>query len=218
MTPDPIYAEIEQRFGFYLPEDYRKMEQRGWFTSDGPGTWENTLRPGDDYLWVPEMEWLSLADIQNHQFQHDEQEYFVPFAFNGRGDHWCWWPGQTVNGITPILLCPHDSDTATLYAPHLLGAIYRNILEYAANGALEPSDLPDARKMFARWVTDLGPLFPPAWTQELEALREAPLQSWMVHKLECTGLLLPEEAHALIQDHLAFNGLDEEVYWHRDET
>src|SRR6516164_5067104 len=86
-----IFRQIEQRYGFSVPTEYRLMSERGWFDFD-----DARNRVGPDYLWLYDMEWLDPAGIRDHEFPEYCEPGFVPFAFTGGGDHWCWWPAESV--------------------------------------------------------------------------------------------------------------------------
>src|ERR1700722_16297438 len=115
MNPnDDIYRRIEQRYGFAIPEEYRQMRARGWFDcADGAMPY---FDPASRlYLWMNDMEWMSLPDIVDFEFPSYCKPGFVPFAFTADGSHWCWYPEHTSNGVTPVVLCPRDSKMGEFY-------------------------------------------------------------------------------------------------------
>jgi len=113
-----IYTQIAERYGFVLPPEYRAMEKAGYFD----------VQNDDTYLWVPENEWMSPADILAYVPSDYHLPGFVPFAFNGARHHWCWWPEV---GPAAVVLCPHDCEEGEFDSPSFLGAAYRCMLEYA---------------------------------------------------------------------------------------
>ncbi len=110
-----LYNRIEARYGFSILDEYRQMQSRGWFN----------VRDDERYVWLHEAECLSLEEIADYEFEPYRKSGFVPFAFNGAGDLWCWWPEAASHSITPVVWCLHDVDMAEVSAPHFIGFIYR---------------------------------------------------------------------------------------------
>lgn len=216
-THDVIYDGIERRYGFAIPEEYRQMNARGWFDC-ADGTMPYFDPASRSYLWMNDMEWISLEGIRDFEFPSYCKSGFVPFAFTAGGDHWCWYPEHMSNGATPVVLCPHDSKIGEFYAPHFLGSLYRQALAFAA-GDLDLTEEPEARQHLKRWFDDLGPLFPMGWRQTLASLLNAPPRSWeygKVKKFKQTSLMSPDEYQAIVQRDLAFDKLDVEFQWMED--
>jgi hypothetical protein len=218
MTLDELDERVRERWGFTLPAEYREMHSLGWLTIDRPGQTEDFLEPGRQYLPLNDMEWLPLEEIRDFQFQAWEGDEFVPFAQSGLGDHWCWWPAETTEAGTPVVLCPHDDQSGIVYAPHFLGALYRHMLEYAHGGLSGPEDEALARALLSRWSVDLGPLLPAAWARTLEQLRSAPLQTWKQRRWEQCGLLTAEELRSILERDLPFEGMNRQFRWHRENA
>jgi hypothetical protein len=55
----------------------------------------------DKYLWIPEMEWRSLADVRAFRAPGHWMPGFYSFAFSGGGDDWCWYPAATAGAGRP---------------------------------------------------------------------------------------------------------------------
>jgi hypothetical protein len=208
MIPETdLYAEIERRFSFALPEEYRRMRDRGWF---GPS--EST------YLWLHEMEWMSLKDIRDGDpvFFQFTRPGLIPFAFTGGRDHWCWYPEHMADGVAPVVECPRDSVIGRFYAPSFLGAIYRQILDFAC-WQITPAEESKARRHLKRWLDDLGPLMPDNWRKTIGNLLSAPLRTIERLPGQINGVLLTfDECGMLVQRDLAFPKLDEEFQWMAD--
>ncbi len=212
-----LYRQIEKRYGFAIPEEHRQMKARGWFDcAEGTMPYFNPM--SRSYLWIQEMEWIPLPAIRDHEFPDYCKAGFVPFAITGAGDHWCWYPEHTFNGVAPVVFCPHDEKFGKFYAPHFLGSVYRQVLAFAASH-LDAKDEPLARQHLRRWLDDLGPVFPTRWRETLAALITAPLQTWeygKVRKFEQIGLLPPDQYQAIVQRDLAFDKLDQKFQWMLD--
>jgi hypothetical protein len=56
-----VYEQIESRYGFSIPEEYREMERRGWFNRQ------------DDYEWLCDVRWMSPEKIRDFEFQYYQQ-------------------------------------------------------------------------------------------------------------------------------------------------
>jgi hypothetical protein len=213
-SPD-IFKQIETKYRFTFPQEYRQMWERGWFDFK-KGTVPHSNPSDESYLWMNEMEWMPLADILDFAFPSYCKPGFVPFAFTGGGSYWCWYPEHVTNDAVPIVHCPRDSKIAEFYAPHFLGAVYRQILDFASN--LDGEDESLARKHLKRWLDDLGPFFPMPWRSTLMMLLAAPCQSWEVGKFKRKqlGLLPPESYRSIVQRDLTFEKLNEEFQWMLD--
>lgn len=215
-VPDPseLLRQIERRYGFALPAEYREMQERGWF---GPITAEE----GQDvyahprlhaYLWLNEMEWMPLAQIVNFELPSycKPPVVLIPFARSGGGDYWCWSPHHATRGVVPVVSCPHDSCMGEVYARDFVSSLYRQILDFAHAGFDQAAV---ARRHLGRWLDDLGPYFKPTWRQTVASLREGPIKSWKIGKFKARGLLLPEEHAAIVKRDLVFPKLDEQFNW-----
>ncbi len=200
---------IETRYNFTLPEMYCQLEQSGRFS---PANFNPAQPVQSLYLWLAEVEWWSLAEIANYQPPGHHKPGFVPFASDGAGDFWCWWPLRASGLGTPIALCPHDYKVARLDAPHFTGWLYRRILDYA-RGHIDTAEEAEARDWFKRWRTDLGAFFLPQWNETLGHLATAPLKTRPELSYTQQGFLNPEEYQAIIKRDLWFEGLDEKFEW-----
>ena len=72
------YEQVEQKFGFVLPEAYRSMSEARWFDGES-----------DSYFWLYDAEWRSSAQILDHAPAEYHKPGFVPFARTAGGDSWC---------------------------------------------------------------------------------------------------------------------------------
>lgn len=174
---EPLYRAIADRYGFSLPEDYRRLEARGLLQLTAPAHASAFTQPGS-YLWLPDMEWLTPQAIADFKFEDYHLPGFVPFACTASGDHWCWQPARTDQHGTPVLCCPHDDYFATVYAPNFAAALYRQTL-----AVCHETDL-DAPAFLRRWAIDLANLLRPEWTARLQELAASPDRSTLASQLE----------------------------------
>jgi len=203
MNDDQLFEAIASRFGFSIPIEYRRMHYRGWLSLDRPPSTISTT-PGDGYLWMNDMEWYALEEIAVFEFPEYYRPHLsklVPFAFTAGGDYWCWQADQTDQRGTRVLLCAHDSELATIYAPNFHAALYRQALDYATYLV----DIEEGRGFLRRWSVDFALLFPPEWCRMLLELSARPLVG--------TSLLSREELAQMERRDLPFDELDTEVQW-----
>src|SRR5262245_64311824 len=114
------YVAIQQRYGFEMPEFYRKLQAQGHLS------W-----PTENNLAFYDCEWLTLDAIAQHKFPEWEiasDGGFVPFAITGRGETYCWRLDWASGGEPPIVLCQR-SEIALCLAPDFRAFLYRMALE-----------------------------------------------------------------------------------------
>lgn len=193
---EALYKAISERYGFTVPDEYRRLASRGLFSITTPAHASAFYEPGS-YLWLHDMEWCSLQDIADFEFQSYHLPGFVPFAFTGGGDYWCWQPAHTDGRGTRVLWCHRDSEFATVYAPNFHTALFRQTLAFSRSSADEV-DI-DATAFLHRWAIDLAEIFPPSWCAHLRRLADAPDRRELAARIEKTET--------------AFGDSDAEVRW-----
>ena len=193
-----VYDKIHQRFGFSLPDEYRSMERAGFFDAKKEAT----------YLWVPEAEWLSPREILKFEFEEYHKPGFIPFAFTGASDHWCWWPAEHESAV---VLCPHDSIEASFDAPSFVGSLYRRILDYCLSFELDEEK--EVRERLVGWGKTLMPYFPSRWTETLLYLSQVKADSWRRKKMSGYGVLSVDRYDELVKRDLEFPRLYENFEW-----
>ncbi len=83
-----ILNQIEERYNFEIPAEYKSMFERGYFTLEKPAHCSELI--DSKYVWLYEMEWISIDEILKFEFEEYARDGFVPFARNGAGEKWCW--------------------------------------------------------------------------------------------------------------------------------
>jgi hypothetical protein len=84
LTDGDFYRRIEKKHKFSIPEDHRKMRERGWMTLHGPASEEKFFESGENYLLMSDMEWYSPKQIAEKEFPDFIEpcvSNLVPFAF-----------------------------------------------------------------------------------------------------------------------------------------
>jgi len=221
---DALYRRIEERFGFSMPPEYRRMEARGFFSLDRPAVAWEFMTTGDGPLWLNDMEWLSLKEIAEFEFDELYEQrlpHLLPFALNAAGDFWCWQVDKRDVCGTRVLLCPHDYMLAKVYSPNFASALYRQALWWACYDA-HPSRIDDDRAFIRRWAIDLAEVFPASWCQTLVDLaNRAPFvweSRWKARICENESLLSADELIKIERRDIAFSELDTEIQWLFEES
>ena len=219
--PEPsLYTQIEARYGFNLPQEYRQLSERGWLTLDRPAANISTV-PGDGYLYLCDMEWYSLEDIVAFEFPEycePHLPHLVPFAFTGGGDYWCWQTDMSDHRGTRVLLCPHDSNSAVIYAPSFATALYRQALQYASSEVDGTQvGFAEGQAFLRRWSVDLAFVLPAEWCRVLAELAARPpfewSHCWGRYTSRQTSFLSPDELRQIEARDLQFAELDRATLW-----
>ena len=192
-----LYAAIEAKYGFAIPEDYRRMERDGFFDLHNDAT----------YLYMHEMEWMRPDEILAHTPASFHKPGFIPFAFTGASDEWCWCPAMDPKAVVS---CPHDDMFGTFDAPDFLGSLYRRCLDAALE--IYPDEA-EVRGQYATWISSLANYFPPAWIETLQSIAEAPVIHLYNGKLPYEALLTHHDYDKLVARDLAFPRLNEQFAW-----
>lgn len=174
------------------------MERAGWFNVKNDAT----------YLWIPEAEWLTPKDILEFQFESYHKPGFVPFAFTGAGDLWCWWPAQDSSAV---VLCWRDSIEGSFDAPSFVGSLYRRILDHCLH--IDPGEEKEVRERLPALAKTLATYFPSQWRDTLLSLAETKVVSWRRERMTGQGLLSIDEHERLVKRDLNFPRLDETFEW-----
>jgi len=207
--PDSVLDEIEDKYGFALPKLYRTIVDNNWVTYRGNER---------NYLYLYEAEWMPTEEIRDHEREDYHKPGFVPFAFNGAGDHYCWWPEAVHEYGVPIVECPHDYERATVFAPNFLGFVYRNILHLAAHH-YDPDHDKYSRDLLRDYDRRLTPLLPEPWGNMIRSLVARPAVTRTMtspngqHSWAWTGLIPEDELAHLVSTSLSYPDLDREFTW-----
>lgn len=193
-----VYDQIQQRYGFSLPEEYRAMERAGWFDAKNKAT----------FVWVYETRWLTPEKILAYEFESFHKPGFVPFARTAASDLWCWWPAQDP---AAVVLCPRDSTEASFDASSFVGSLYRRMLSYCVD--FDREDEANIRAQLIGWAGKFAPYFPAPWIETLQSLSRANATPWQMQKFNGFGLLPLQEEKDLIQRDLGFARLSETFEW-----
>ncbi len=209
------YSAIQQKFGFVIPEPYRELERRGFLALDGPASVAEMMKPGSGYLYLYDMEWYTPQQILEYELDEYHLPGFVPFAFTGRADHWCWQPDCSTDRGTRVVLCPHDYELATIYAPDFVSAAYRHILEYTCYGVDSSDDESVIRAFLDRWIVDLRDVLQESWCERISLIRDKKLAAWSMPGAASQGLITEDELQTIVTQDIAYPDMDQEIQWMR---
>ena len=163
------------------------------------------------YLWIPEAEWMPAQEILEYETAPNYKAGFVPFAFTGGGDLWCWRPSEDPE---MVVCCIHDEGIGSIDAPNLAGSLYRRILEYASDqGFWESEEL--TRKQLLGWSERLADYFPRTWIENLRLRSDATIVEWRYGRnpIPFHGLISFDEKNATLAREFDFPRLDEKFEW-----
>ena len=200
-----VYQQIKKKFSFDIPQVYRAMEKEGFFELERRGAEFDPF--SENYLWIPDVEWMRPPEILAFELPVYQRPGFVPFAFTGGGELWCWWPAEDAEAVVFLPI----GDAGTFYAANLTGSIYRSLLDYAIE--IREADEDEARRYFALWARRLKNYFPARWIETLKMLEQAKAVAWEHGRAKGRGLLDPVGRDALIARDLAFPRLREDFEW-----
>lgn len=191
------FDSIERSTGFQIPSLFRRM------VTDGVTSYEKSP---DEWLAHPpalsmmsmHVEWWRPEEMADFSPPDYYEKVFVPFAANGGGDLWCWYPESRTEGI---VLVSHDEDAATHFAPDLEGFLFRHMVEGFAE--IYNHEEPTLVHVAQANVKTLAPYLRPEWTTLLSELTTRPI----VSEQGCFRFLTRKEAASIVERELAMPSL-----------
>lgn len=148
------FLELQRagRFDYWgAPRDSLTAEQRR----------ERALSREKLVLWWNKVEWdKTLEQILNHQHDPDGlmRPGLVPFAGDGSGDEYCWYPPWQTLGEPPIVRFCHDDDESELFAQNFSGFLTRCLLrEYSSADGEQPDSIESRRPVWDAHLAILRP-------------------------------------------------------------
>ncbi|MCB2362148.1 hypothetical protein [Clostridium estertheticum] len=205
---------------FCFPEMFLSMNDLGWLDSNNIVYGESLV--SQKYLWLYDMRWLTCNKVINYEYDEDESDSIVPFAYTSGGDKWAWYLED--KPLLPVVFCPHDDDEGIIYAENIEAAVFRQILEFASqnNFNLEECkswemDVQMAKKHLVNWKNKFKKWFKKEWINELDKLISSDLKYYENKFARHTGryyvFITPEEANEKIEKYLNFDLLNKPFIW-----
>jgi hypothetical protein len=196
MSDTDEYERIQRRFEFEMPVNYQKMQNAGFFESGNL-----------NYLFLTDLEWLSLAEIAAFEFLEFQIDGLVPFAKSARKDLYCWYPRWAANAQTPIVFCPRTDNEASGFARDFSSFIYRALLEeFSGSWLVETFGIDGTTAQFRKYAEIVKDYIPQRWSNALILLAQRPLK-----ELEpgVFGVFTREECDLIIESELRFPRLNQ---------
>ena len=211
-----LYSAIENRYQFLMPEDYRAMEERGWLDSSvlmtKPFNLVNAVEE-TGILYLHDIEWFSLQEIAEFEFEDFQYDRFVPFAKTGGGDYLAFDPQRQKTKQAFVVELPRDCEIGSVHSPTFTACIYIEIISFCTG--IYPQSIQslsdaekDARRCLSHWRRIMAEFFPRHWLVRLRELEVSPLISLHTH-----GMLLDfAKYHRIIAEDAGMFS-KEEVRW-----
>jgi len=168
------YSEIERRFGFNLPEEFKILGRAGILDHEHP-----------DYLRLTDVRWHYPPHVAGQDIPKDFKAGIVPFASSPKGDCLSWVLGWKTDVGIGTAFCLRGSSMARGYAPSFAGAVYRALLEEFADSLLDESVV-RLQGIFRSYVDCVAPVMREPWLNTLNELagREPQLGDDGAHVLD----------------------------------
>ena len=193
---------------YKIPLIYQKMNERGYTTRK-------------NYVWLNEMEWMSIDEINKYEYDEGESELIIPFAFTGGGDKWVWILNDE-NMDYYVGLCYHDDISGMYYAKNTEDAIFRQIIEYVSDcnfyvdkskaKSYQISEM-ELMQCLKEWKNYFKGLLNDNYLEIIDDLSELRLKHTESQYGEWYALLTLEERDELLSKHINFELLDKEFEW-----
>jgi hypothetical protein len=152
------------RFDYFGTTEPLTAEQRG----------ERLRARATEVLWWDVIEWdRTLDEVVAYDGGGLLRPGLVPFAGNGAGDHYSWYPAWQEGPEPPVLLVEHDSERSRVFAPDFAGCLVRCLVQHFAWHAFEAGE-PDRRTLWDAHDAILRPHLGAAQATLLEELGADP--------------------------------------------
>ena len=147
-----------------VPSLFRELHSAGrfdYFGTTGPLTAEQRgerLRArATEVLWWDVIEWdRTPSEVAAYEGEGLLRPGLVPFAGNGAGDHYSWYPAWQNGPEPPVLLVEHDFETSGVFAPDLAGCLVRCLVQHFAWHTFAAGE-PDRRTVWDAHTAILRP-------------------------------------------------------------
>lgn len=196
-----------------IPKLYQRMNDIGY-----------TDTTSQNYLWLNEIEWMTVEKILKHPQSIVADIPLIKFAFNGRGDSWCWkWDDKNEPGVC---FCETVEDYGTYYANNTSDAILRQIIEYCASANFGYSFISQEeyikadnqlKEQLRSWKNMLSAFLPHRHICTIDSLIEKPLRLHSCRFGDWYSLLSQQEMNRYIFDCVGFDCINQQFPVNRIE-
>lgn len=197
---------------YKFPVIYEKMNEKG------------LLDMNRSYVWLNEMEWMPINEVKEYEYEEEELETFLPFAFTGGGDKWVWVL-NTEKKEYPVGLCYHDAYEGVYYAKNTEDAIFRQMIEYVSdyNFYINEEEAEsyqvseeELKEQLQQWKESFQGIIKKEYLVEIDRLSQLKLKYIKSDYGEGYTLLSVEEQEAMIEKYIKFDLLEEEFPWSKE--
>lgn len=194
-----------------IPLIYRKMDERGYTNA------QNNL-----YLWLNEMEWIPIDEIEKYEYEEGETKSIIPFAITGAGDKWVW-VGTNEDEDYAVGLCERAESNGIYYAKNTEDAILRQIIEYVASSNFylvednaESYQVSEAelKRQLNQWKNNFRGIINDEYIKVVDELSQLSLKYIKCQYGEWYALLTLEEQDELIDKYIKFDLFGKEFEWY----
>ena len=192
-----------------FPLVYQKKQKRGYINAE-------------NYLWLNEMEWMTLDEIYNYHYDEGENKEIIPFAFTGGGDKWVW----VINSKEPeysVGLCENGESNGIYYARNMEDAIFRQIIEFVSDSNFyrnvrEAKSYQigerELKKILKQWALCFDGILKEEYLSLIKRLEQMQLKCVKSKYGEWEALLTLNEKNAILDQYIKFEFLDCEFEWY----
>lgn len=194
---------------YKIPLIYQKMDEQGYTTQE-------------NYLWLNEMEWISINKIREYEYDEGESELIIPFAFTGGGDKWVWIVNDE-NKEYCVGLCENAEINGIYYAKNTEDAILRQIIEYVSDSNFYVSELKaksyqisenELMQCLETWKNCFKGILNENYLNIIDNLRKLKLKHIESQYGEGDALLTLDERNELLDKYINFDLKDKEFEWY----
>ncbi|WP_304819047.1 hypothetical protein [uncultured Clostridium sp.] len=194
---------------YKIPLIYQKMSEMGFFELE-------------TFLWLNDMEWMSIDKIREYEYDDKESRLIVPFAITGGGDKWVWVVNNE-NTEYYVGLCERAEINGTYYAKNTEDAILKQIIEYVSdsNFYLNENEAKSyqisenkLKLQLEKWKNSFTGIINNDYLKVIDMLRKLNLKHIKSQYGEWYALLTLEEEKELIYKYIKFDLMDEEFVWY----
>lgn len=194
---------------YKIPLIYQKMEKQGYTTQE-------------NYLWLNEMEWMSIDRISQYEYDEGENELLIPFAFTGGDDKWVWVVNDKDKEYY-VGLCENGEINGVYYAKNTEDAIFRQIIEYVSDSNFYVDESKaksyqisetELAQLLEKWKNCFKDILNENYIQIIDNISKLRLKNIESQYGDWNALLTLDERKELLNKYIKFDLLDKEFEWY----